>query len=121
MIKTIFNRYSRHLILKSPVGLINTSLSGNNISSGSKPRLRNTSLGATDIGSAVNLLNEFHLSNLENIKYLTKGEFSKIYTPDWIGGWYEELDSEEQLVRFGTHDVIFKNVENASQRWFEEV
>uniref|UniRef100_U9UV27 Protein kinase domain-containing protein n=1 Tax=Rhizophagus irregularis (strain DAOM 181602 / DAOM 197198 / MUCL 43194) TaxID=747089 RepID=U9UV27_RHIID len=59
-------------------------------------------------------------NNLENIKYLTKGGFSEIYTADWIDGWYEEWDSEEQLVRFGTHDVIFKNVENASQRWFEE-
>ncbi|POG63883.1 kinase-like domain-containing protein [Rhizophagus irregularis DAOM 181602=DAOM 197198] len=62
--------------------------------------------------------------NLENIKYLTKGGFSEIYTAEWIDGIYEEWDSKvQQLVRFGTHYVILKelkNVENASQSWFEE-
>ncbi|PKC56974.1 hypothetical protein RhiirA1_541840 [Rhizophagus irregularis] len=60
-------------------------------------------------------------NNLENIKYLTKGGFSEIYTAD---GGYEEWDSkEQQLIRSGTHVVILKelkNVENASQNWFEE-
>ncbi|PKC56675.1 kinase-like protein, partial [Rhizophagus irregularis] len=63
-------------------------------------------------------------NNLENIKYLTKGGFSEIYTADWIDGGYEEWNSkEQQLMRFGTHAVILKelkNVENASQSWFEE-
>src|SRR3954470_3789466 len=31
-------------------------------------------------------------NNLENIKYLTKGGFSDIYTADWINGYYEEWD-----------------------------
>ncbi|POG71819.1 kinase-like domain-containing protein [Rhizophagus irregularis DAOM 181602=DAOM 197198] len=63
-------------------------------------------------------------NNLKNIKYLTKGGFSEIYTADWIDGYYEEWDSkEQQLIRFGTLVVILKelkNVENASQGWFEE-
>jgi hypothetical protein len=64
-------------------------------------------------------------SNLENIKYLTKGGFSEIYTADWINGEYDEWDSEkQQLIRGGTVNVILKrleNVESASQHWFEEV
>ncbi|PKC51370.1 hypothetical protein RhiirA1_483896, partial [Rhizophagus irregularis] len=51
--------------------------------------------------------------------------FSEIYTAKWIDGQYEEWDSkEQQLIRFGIHKVILKelkNVENASQSWFEEV
>src|SRR4051812_38019387 len=57
-------------------------------------------------------------NNLQNIKYLTKGGFSEIYTADWIDGSYVEWDSEEQqLTRFGIHDVILKglgNVESAN-------
>ncbi len=64
-------------------------------------------------------------NNLQNIKYLTKGGFSEIYTAVWINGRYEEWDSKEhQLIRFGAQEVILKgleNVENANQRWFEEV
>src|SRR5204863_8129644 len=64
-------------------------------------------------------------NNLHNVKYLTKGGCSEIYTADWINGRYEEWDSEnQQLERFGGHKVILKrleNVENANQRWFEEV
>ncbi|GBC17378.2 kinase-like domain-containing protein [Rhizophagus irregularis DAOM 181602=DAOM 197198] len=63
-------------------------------------------------------------NNLENIKYLTKGGFSEIYTADWINGNYEEWDSKEkQLIRFGDETVILKkleNVESANQSWFEE-
>ncbi|EXX50236.1 hypothetical protein RirG_272780 [Rhizophagus irregularis DAOM 197198w] len=63
-------------------------------------------------------------NNLENIKYLTKGGFSDIYTAYWIDGKYDEWDSKkQQLIRLGTHAVILKelkNVENASQSWFEE-
>ncbi|GET64490.1 kinase-like domain-containing protein [Rhizophagus irregularis DAOM 181602=DAOM 197198] len=63
-------------------------------------------------------------NNLQNIEYLTRGGFSKIYTADWIGGRYDEWDSKERkLIRFGTIKVILKqleNVESASQSWFEE-
>ncbi|EXX52929.1 Tpk3p [Rhizophagus irregularis DAOM 197198w] len=63
-------------------------------------------------------------SNLQNIKYLTKGGFSEIYTADWIDGEYEEWDSEkQQLRRFGTTEIVLKkleNVENANHSWFEE-
>ncbi|GBC49640.2 kinase-like domain-containing protein [Rhizophagus irregularis DAOM 181602=DAOM 197198] len=42
----------------------------------------------------------------------------------WIDGGYEEWDSkEQQLLRFGAHSVILKelgNVEDANQSWFEE-
>jgi hypothetical protein len=64
-------------------------------------------------------------NNLRNIKYLTKGGFSEIYTAGWIDGKYEEWDSEnQQLKRKGAHTVVLKrleNVESASQDWFEEV
>ena len=64
-------------------------------------------------------------NNLQNIKYLTKGGCSEIYTADWIDGWYEDWDSKEQrLVRLRDYSVVLKrleNVENADQRWFEEV
>ena len=63
--------------------------------------------------------------NLQNIKYLTKGGCSEIYTADWIDGRYEEWDSKnQQLERFGGQSIIIKeleNVKNADQRWFEEV
>ncbi|GES75191.1 kinase-like domain-containing protein [Rhizophagus clarus] len=65
----------------------------------------------------------------KNIKYLTKGGFSEIYTAEWIAGSYDEWDSREQrLKRFGetgkTQEVILKrlkNVESAKKSWFEEV
>jgi hypothetical protein len=64
-------------------------------------------------------------NKLTNIKYLTKGGFSVIYTADWIDGGYEEWDSKKQeLLRFGDQEVILKelvNVGSASQSWFEEV
>ena len=64
--------------------------------------------------------------NLQNIKYLTEGGFSKIYTAEWIDGEYLEWDSKkQQLTRIGgVHVVILKrleNVENANQSWLEEV
>ncbi|GBC16689.2 kinase-like domain-containing protein [Rhizophagus irregularis DAOM 181602=DAOM 197198] len=63
-------------------------------------------------------------NNLQNIKYLTKGEFSEIYTAVWVDGRYEEWDfKKQQLKRFGRHNVILKkleNVESANQSWFEE-
>ena len=63
--------------------------------------------------------------NLQNIKYLTKGGFSKIYTAEWIDGEYLEWNpKKQQLTRLGVHDVILKrleNVENANQSWLEEV
>ncbi|POG75414.1 kinase-like domain-containing protein [Rhizophagus irregularis DAOM 181602=DAOM 197198] len=63
-------------------------------------------------------------NNFKNIKYLTKGGFSEIYTADWINGNYEEWDSEkQQLRRSGTIKIVLKkleNVESANQSWFEE-
>ncbi len=64
-------------------------------------------------------------NNFKDIKYLTKGGFSEIYTADWIVGAYDEWDSkEQQLKRLGTQKVVLKtleNVESASQSWFEKV
>ncbi|GBB86926.1 hypothetical protein RclHR1_13380002 [Rhizophagus clarus] len=63
-------------------------------------------------------------NNFENIKYLTKGGFSEIYTADWIDGKYEEWDSkEQQLKRYGGQVVALKrldNVGNINQNWLEE-
>jgi hypothetical protein len=61
---------------------------------------------------------------LQNIKYLTKGGFSEIYTADWINGAYEEWDSKkQQLIRFGCKVILkeLENVESANRSWFEEV
>src|SRR5438034_83510 len=64
-------------------------------------------------------------NNLQDVKYLTEGGFSEIYTAVWIDGGYDEWDIKEQeLKRFGKQNVILKkleNVENANQSWFEEV
>ena len=67
-------------------------------------------------------------NNLRNIKYLTKGGFSEIYTADWIGGGYTEWDSNEKKLKrqfeFGIEYVILKkleNVESANRSWLEEV
>ena len=66
--------------------------------------------------------------NLKNIKYLTEGGCSKIYTAGWIDGCYYEWDSKKkQLTRLfesGVQYVILKeleNVENANRSWLEEV
>ncbi|GBB99717.1 hypothetical protein RclHR1_03600013 [Rhizophagus clarus] len=65
--------------------------------------------------------------NLKNIKYLTRGGFSKIYTAGWIGGCYEEWNSKtqqlERVKRPGIQNIVLKeleNFENANQRWLEE-
>ena len=64
-------------------------------------------------------------NRLKNIKYLTRGGCSEIYSADCIDGSYDKWDPKEhQLKRFGAQKVIFKvleNVENANQSWFEEV
>jgi hypothetical protein len=64
-------------------------------------------------------------NNLRNVKYLTKGGFSEIYTATWIGGRYNEWDTKkQQLIRFGNLQVILKelgSVESANRNWFEEV
>jgi hypothetical protein len=64
-------------------------------------------------------------NNLQNIKYLTRGGFSEIFTASWIDGRYEEWDSKEhKLIRLQAYNVVLKeleNVESASQSWLEEV
>ncbi|RIA79883.1 hypothetical protein C1645_810656 [Glomus cerebriforme] len=63
-------------------------------------------------------------NNLQNIKYLTKGGCSEIYTATWIGGGYYEWNSKEkQLKRYGNQYIVLKkleNVESANRNWFEE-
>ncbi len=64
-------------------------------------------------------------NHLENIKYLTEGGCSKIFSADWISGRYDKWDvKEKQLKRGGTCKVILKNLENvksANRNWYEEV
>ena len=64
-------------------------------------------------------------NNLQNIKYLTKGGCSEIYTADWIDGQYNKWDNQEQqLERTGMEKIILKkleNVESANRSWFDEV
>ena len=62
---------------------------------------------------------------LQNIKYLTEGGCSKIYTAKWTSGYYIEWDSKkQQLKRFGRQNVVLKrleNVENANKSWLEGI
>ncbi|GBB92314.1 hypothetical protein RclHR1_00020017 [Rhizophagus clarus] len=71
-----------------------------------------------------NIVEWIPYSNLDNVKYLTKGGFSDIYTANWINGYYREWDSKkQQLKRLGIHKVVLKkleNVESANKNWFEE-
>ena len=64
-------------------------------------------------------------NNLQNIKYLTKGGCSEIYTADWIDGSYDKWGNQkQQLKRFGLQKVILKkleNVESVNRSWFDEV
>ncbi|GBC02399.1 hypothetical protein RclHR1_00460037 [Rhizophagus clarus] len=70
-------------------------------------------------------------NNLQNIKCLTKDGYSEIYTADWVGGSYEEWDSNNQQLkrveRPGIQNQIMKvvlkkleNIESANQSWFDE-
>ncbi|GBC12255.2 kinase-like domain-containing protein [Rhizophagus irregularis DAOM 181602=DAOM 197198] len=63
-------------------------------------------------------------NKIKNIKFLTKGGYSEVYTAVWIDGTYDDWDSKkQQLKSVGRHDVILKtlgNVESENQRWFEE-
>src|SRR3954452_19799883 len=63
--------------------------------------------------------------NLQNIKYLTKGGFSEIYSAEWINGEYEKWNfKEKELQRYGDREVILKkskNFKSVKQSCFEEV
>ncbi|PKC54251.1 kinase-like protein [Rhizophagus irregularis] len=63
-------------------------------------------------------------NRIKNIKFLTKGGYSEIYTAVWIDGSCDKWDSKkQQFKRFGRVNVILKtlgNVESKNQRWFEE-
>ncbi|POG58020.1 kinase-like domain-containing protein [Rhizophagus irregularis DAOM 181602=DAOM 197198] len=71
-----------------------------------------------------NIVEWIPYNNLQNIKYLTKGGCSEIYTALWIDGNYEEWDpKEKQLKRCGRINVVLKkleNVESANKSWFDE-
>ena len=67
-------------------------------------------------------------NNLQDIKYLTKGGCSEIYTANWVDGRYSDWDSKkQQLIREfpnSSQYVVLKrleNVESANQNWLEEV
>ncbi|EXX56351.1 Tpk2p [Rhizophagus irregularis DAOM 197198w] len=63
-------------------------------------------------------------NSFKNIKYLTKGGFSEIYTARWIEGSYEKWNSKAQKLRRIEEQIVvlkkLENVENANQNWFEE-
>jgi hypothetical protein len=63
--------------------------------------------------------------NLQNVRYLTRGGFSEIYTAYWINGRYTLWSKKNRkLKRIGTHEVILKkleNIESANRNWFDEV
>ena len=64
------------------------------------------------------------LQEVTNIRYLTKGGISEIYTATWIDGSYRKWDPERRcLIRMGSQKVILKklvDVESANRSWFDE-
>ncbi|GBC12250.2 kinase-like domain-containing protein [Rhizophagus irregularis DAOM 181602=DAOM 197198] len=63
---------------------------------------------------------------LQNIKFLTKGGYSEIYTANWINGGYVGWHTKkQQLKKLGKRQkVILKtlgNVGSENKRWFDEV
>jgi len=64
-------------------------------------------------------------NHFKDVRYLTRGGCSEIYSASWIVGAYYEWDSKEKrLKRSGTKEVVLKrlaNVESAERCWFEEV
>jgi hypothetical protein len=61
-------------------------------------------------------------NNLKNIKYLTKGGFSEIYSAEWVDGSYNKWDSKQQLLKGkGTHKVVLKKLECSDSNWLDEV
>ena len=78
--------------------------------------------------SLYNIVERIPYSNLQNIKYLTKGGCSEIYTANWVNGRYSDWDSKkQQLIREfpnSSQYVVLKrleNVESANRSWFDEV
>ena len=76
--------------------------------------------------SFCNVIEWIPYDNLQNIKYLTKGGCSEIYTAEWINGRYCEWDSKkQQLKRVELIQYVvlkgLKNVESANRDWFNEV
>ncbi|GBB90872.1 hypothetical protein RclHR1_00180010 [Rhizophagus clarus] len=71
-----------------------------------------------------NIIEWIPYNNLQNIKYITKGECSEIYSAIWIDGPYFEWNlKEQQLKRAGAFKVILKklkDVVSAKRNWFEE-
>jgi hypothetical protein len=63
--------------------------------------------------------------NLQNIRYLTEGECSEIYSATWVNGFYNEWNAEkQQIVRSGACPVVLKkldNIENINENLPEEV
>ncbi|GES92842.1 kinase-like domain-containing protein [Rhizophagus clarus] len=63
-------------------------------------------------------------NKLQNVKYLTEGGCSKIYTADWTDGPYDKWNNKErQLIRYGTYKVALKKleyIENTNRNWFDE-
>ncbi|RIA91077.1 kinase-like domain-containing protein [Glomus cerebriforme] len=74
--------------------------------------------------STNNIIEWIPYNNLQDIKYMTKGGCSEIYTAIWINGRFNEWDSKEkQLRRGGSIKVILKkleNIENANRSWIDE-
>jgi hypothetical protein len=71
-----------------------------------------------------NIIEWIPYNKLQNIKYLTEGGFSKIYSATWTDGRYDWNNEKHQLARFAKLEVILKkleNVEKADRRWFDEV
>ncbi|CAB4416167.1 unnamed protein product [Rhizophagus irregularis] len=72
-----------------------------------------------------NIIEWIPYNNLQDIKYITKGGCSEIYSAYWIDGEYIEWNSKEQQLKKSEPFVVIlkklENVENANRSWFDEV
>ncbi|RHZ48659.1 hypothetical protein Glove_543g40 [Diversispora epigaea] len=63
--------------------------------------------------------------HFENVKYLTEGGCSTIYTATWKDGSYYKWDSDRQTMeRFGRQIIVLKRLKNSNSNnvhWFQEV
>ncbi|CAB4416168.1 unnamed protein product [Rhizophagus irregularis] len=71
-----------------------------------------------------NIIEWIPYNNLQDIKYITKGGCSEIYSAYWIDGEYIEWNSKEQQLKKSEPFVVIlkklENVENANRSWFDE-
>jgi|SRR6266498_3575393 len=133
--KLIFNSGTKRICENCQLECLATLFCENCVRNYLKSKFSNWTSGNDDIDNLIQkcqmettrpnkIMEWIPYNNLKNIKFLTKGGCSEIYTAIWVDGNYMKWDpKEQQLKRFGSRQVILKklDVEKVNQSWFEEV